>query len=68
MSADYSEIERRALALMSTDDVDFHTATASEMFGVPPDKVSPQQRWIAKEWNYGTAYGRDYTATGRRRR
>jgi DNA polymerase-1 len=66
MSADYSQIEMRIMAHASEDEslieafksgMDFHTVTASRVFGVAPDKVSPGERAKIKAMNYGLAYG-----------
>jgi DNA polymerase-1 len=66
LSADYSQIELRVLAHVSSDPVlrasfesgeDLHARTAGETFGVPPPEVTRQQRDIAKMINYGIAYG-----------
>ena len=66
MSADYSQIEMRIMADQSADaglieafnsGVDFHTVTASRVFGVPADQVTPGQRAKIKAMNYGLAYG-----------
>ncbi len=66
LSADYSQIELRILAHMSGDErfirafregIDIHNLTASELFGVEPDRVSPEQRRIAKTVNFGIIYG-----------
>jgi len=66
MSADYSQIELRIMAHLSGDEAliaafesghDFHAATASRVFGVPPEQVSPQMRAKIKAMNYGLAYG-----------
>ncbi|RLB06612.1 MAG: DNA polymerase I [Deltaproteobacteria bacterium] len=66
ISADYSQIELRILAHLSGDATlidafqkgeDIHTRTASEMFGLPPDKVTPQMRREAKVINFGIIYG-----------
>ncbi len=66
MSADYSQIEMRIMAHASEDDslieafksgMDFHTVTASRVFGVEPTKVSPGERAKIKAMNYGLAYG-----------
>ncbi len=66
LSADYSQIELRILAHMSRDErfirafregIDIHNLTASELFGVEPEKVSPEQRRIAKTVNFGIIYG-----------
>ncbi len=64
--ADYSQIELRLLAHMSSDKVlvdsfvrgeDIHTRTAAEVFGVPPLMVTPEMRRNAKAVNFGIVYG-----------
>ncbi|OHE58096.1 MAG: DNA polymerase I [Thiobacillus sp. GWE1_62_9] len=66
VSADYSQIELRIMAHLSDDpgllkafaeDRDIHTATAAEVFGVPLDDVSSDQRRMAKVINFGLIYG-----------
>ncbi|HLJ66373.1 MAG TPA: DNA polymerase I, partial [Chloroflexota bacterium] len=66
LAADYSQIELRILAAMSSDErlveafqsgEDIHRATASAVFNVPPDEVSADQRRIAKVVNFGIIYG-----------
>ena len=66
VSADYSQIELRIMAHISQDEnllrafadgVDVHKATASEVFGVPVDEVSSEQRRYAKVINFGLIYG-----------
>jgi DNA polymerase I len=66
VSADYSQIELRIMAHLSqdarllqafADGEDVHRATASEVFGVPPDDVSSEQRRYAKVINFGLIYG-----------
>lgn len=66
MSADYSQIEMRVMAHVSEDadliaafrsGIDFHTVTASKVFGVPIDEVTGAQRAGVKQMNYGLAYG-----------
>ncbi|BBH16242.1 DNA polymerase [Nocardioides baekrokdamisoli] len=66
MTADYSQIEMRIMAHLSQDvllldafksGMDFHSITASRVFGVPADEVSPEQRAKIKAMNYGLAYG-----------
>jgi len=66
MSADYSQIELRIMAHLSEDGAliaafesghDFHAATASRVFGVPAEEVTPEQRAKIKAMNYGLAYG-----------
>jgi DNA polymerase-1 len=65
-SADYSQIELRLLAHLSQDeklveafrrDEDIHARTASEIFGVPMEKVNPMMRREAKVINFGIIYG-----------
>ncbi|MGQ9724172.1 MAG: DNA polymerase I [Tepidimonas sp.] len=65
-SADYSQIELRIMAHLSADaallrafaeGLDVHRATAAEVFGVPPQQVSPEQRRYAKVINFGLIYG-----------
>ena len=66
LSADYSQIELRIMAHISGDPgllnafaqgIDVHRATASEVFGVPVDQVSSEQRRYAKVINFGLIYG-----------
>jgi DNA polymerase-1 len=66
MSADYSQIELRIMAHLSGDASlkrafemghDVHRATAAEVFGVPLDKVSADERRAAKVINFGLIYG-----------
>jgi DNA polymerase-1 len=66
VSADYSQIELRILAHITEDpalirafneDVDIHSLTASEVFGVPLDKVDGEMRRKSKAINFGIAYG-----------
>ncbi len=66
VSADYSQIELRILASISGDEVmreafregiDIHTRTASEVFGVPLEKVTEAMRRNAKAVNFGIVYG-----------
>lgn len=66
VAADYSQIELRILASISGDEVmkdafasniDIHTRTASEVFGVPIDDVSDDMRRSAKAVNFGIVYG-----------
>ena len=66
VDADYSQIELRLLAHMSGDagmieafraGDDIHTRTASEVFGVPLQAVTKQQRSAAKAVNFGIVYG-----------
>ena len=66
MDADYSQIELRVLASMSGDEQlieayrqedDIHRITASKVFHVPQDQVTPLQRRNAKAVNFGIVYG-----------
>lgn len=66
VSADYSQIELRIMAHLSDDarlkeafhdHEDIHSATASEIFGVPIEQVSGEQRRRAKAINFGLIYG-----------
>lgn len=66
LSADYSQIELRLLAHFSQDavltesfqqDQDVHARTAAELFQVPVDKVTSDQRRQAKTINFGIIYG-----------
>jgi DNA polymerase-1 len=66
LSADYSQIDLRALAHLSQDesllgafrhDEDIHSATAAQVFGVDPAKVTPEMRRVAKTVNFGVIYG-----------
>jgi len=66
MSADYSQIEMRIMAHVSQDEslieafksgMDFHTVTASRVFGVEPEQITPAERAKIKAMNYGLAYG-----------
>jgi DNA polymerase I-like protein with 3'-5' exonuclease and polymerase domains len=64
--ADYSQVEMRILADFSADEAllaafdsgaDLHRMTASEMFAIPLDQVTPRMRESAKGLNYGLVYG-----------
>lgn len=64
--ADYSQIELRVLASIAGDKnminafesgTDIHTVTASQVFGLPTDMVTPQLRSRAKAVNFGIVYG-----------
>lgn len=64
--ADYSQIELRILADISEDKnfieafvsgQDFHASTASQIFGIGADLVTPDQRSFAKRLNFGVVYG-----------
>jgi DNA polymerase-1 len=65
-SADYSQIELRIMAHISGDEglthaftegLDVHRATASEVFNVPLEAVTSEQRRYAKTINFGLIYG-----------
>lgn len=65
-AADYSQIELRVLAHIAKDlglmeafreDMDIHTKTASDVFGVPPEEVTSLMRRHAKAVNFGIVYG-----------
>lgn len=66
LSADYSQVEIRLLAHVSEDPIliesfasgeDIHTRTASEVLGVPMEKVTSDMRRYAKTINFGIIYG-----------
>ncbi|MDF1646558.1 MAG: DNA polymerase I [Legionellaceae bacterium] len=66
LASDYSQIELRIMAHLSNDtglkhafdnDWDIHAATASEIFSVPLETVSKEQRRRAKAINFGLIYG-----------
>jgi len=66
ISADYSQIELRIMAHLSEDknlthafnnNIDVHSSTAAEVFGVSIDNVSQDQRRSAKAINFGLMYG-----------
>jgi len=66
LAADYSQIELRLLAHLSGDEglieafergEDLHTRTAAEIFEVPKEEVTREQREIAKRVNFATIYG-----------
>ncbi len=66
LAADYSQIELRIMAHLSADEgllgafvrgEDVHRATASEVFGVPLEEVTKDQRRSAKAINFGLIYG-----------
>jgi len=66
MSADYSQVELRIMASLSNDKnlikafeegLDIHRATASEVFGMSYERVTPEQRRHAKAVNFGLLYG-----------
>ena len=66
ISADYSQIELRIMAHLSGDknlthafknNIDVHSSTASEIFNVPLENVTPDHRRSAKAINFGLIYG-----------
>ncbi|MFZ1302099.1 MAG: DNA polymerase I [Candidatus Microsaccharimonas sp.] len=66
VSADYSQFELRLAAILANDeslindfngDVDIHTKTASEVYGIPMDDITKDQRRAAKVINFGVLYG-----------
>ena len=66
LAADYSQIELRIMAHLSSDPgllsafaagADVHRATAAEVFGVAPEAVTSDQRRSAKAINFGLIYG-----------
>ncbi len=66
LSADYSQIELRIMAHLSQDEhmidafksgTDIHAATASKIWHIPVEEVSPEQRKKAKQANFGIIYG-----------
>lgn len=66
VDADYSQIELRVLAHIAQDGnmikafqdkEDIHTLTASQVFGMPPEMVTPLMRSRAKAVNFGIVYG-----------
>ena len=66
ISADYSQIELRIMAHLSGDknlthafnnNIDVHSATASEIFNISLEDVSPDHRRSAKAINFGLIYG-----------
>ncbi len=66
IDADYSQIELRLLAAISGDDtmieafklgIDIHTLTASQVFRIFPEAVTPELRKRAKAVNFGIVYG-----------
>ena len=74
LAADYSQIELRIMAHLSRDEglrsafeggLDVHRATAAEVFGVPVDAVTADQRRSAKAINFGLIYGMSAFGLGR---
>lgn len=73
IDADYSQIELRVLADMSNDgvminsfnnDEDIHTTTASQIFHIPKEDVTPKLRSKAKAVNFGIVYGQSEFTLG----
>lgn len=74
VAADYSQVELRVIAHISQDpglikafekEWDIHSATASEVFGVPLKEVTLEQRRRAKAINFGLLYGMSSFGLGR---
>jgi DNA polymerase-1 len=74
VAADYSQIELRIMAHLSADvglrrafseGLDVHRATASEVFGVPLESVTADQRRSSKAINFGLIYGMSAFGLGR---
>jgi DNA polymerase I len=74
LSADYSQIELRLIAEISSDEamleafqqnLDIHLATASKVFNVPLDQLSREQRYQAKTVNFSIIYGAGATNLSR---
>ncbi|MCC7357463.1 DNA polymerase I [Candidatus Uhrbacteria bacterium] len=66
LSCDYSQIQLRIVAAMANDEkmlrafqnnLDIHTATAAEIWGIPMEEVTREQRSAAKTINFGVLYG-----------
>ena len=66
VDADYSQIELRVLADMANDtnminafvnNIDIHSVTASQVFNIPLDDITKEQRSKAKAVNFGIVYG-----------
>lgn len=66
VDADYSQIELRVLAHVADDDAmieafrggqDIHATTASKVYGIPVEEVTPQMRSSCKAVNFGIVYG-----------
>jgi DNA polymerase-1 len=74
LDADYSQIELRVLAHLTGDQnligsfirkEDIHARTASEIFGVPLEEVTREQRSHAKAINFGLIYGKQAFSLGK---
>lgn len=66
VSADYSQIELRVAAALAGDEnmietfkkgIDLHQQTAAELYGVPLEEVTKEQRYASKTINFGVLYG-----------
>ncbi|HIA92293.1 TPA: DNA polymerase I [Candidatus Saccharibacteria bacterium] len=66
INADYSQFELRLAAALAQEpamidafkkDTDIHQATAAQMYGIPVNEVSKEQRYSAKAVNFGIMYG-----------
>ena len=74
IDADYSQIELRLMAIISGDEnmlesyrkgKDIHASTASQVFGIPYDAITPELRKKAKAVNFGIIYGiSDFSLAG----
>lgn len=73
VAADWSQIELRVLAHFARDErlfeafrekLDLHRRTASVLFGIAPEEVTPEQRGVGKTVNFATIYGQGATALG----
>lgn len=67
MAADYSQLELRVVAALSNETklieafkkgIDIHTFTASEIYGIPVEKVTEEQRGVGKTSNFAMLYGK----------
>jgi DNA polymerase-1 len=72
---DFSQMELRVLANLSQDsalcdafirDQDIHQTTAAKLFGLSPECVSPEQRQIGKQVNFGIVFGQMAGSLGRK--
>lgn len=75
LSVDYSQIELRVVAHLAGDETmidtfrrkeDIHRRTAAEINGVPLENVTKEQRYAAKEVNFGVLYGMGSTGLAQR--
>jgi DNA polymerase-1 len=66
LAVDYSQVELRILAHIAEDEamlanfaagLDIHAATAAQVYGIPIEQVTPEQRSVAKMMNFATSYG-----------